>query len=129
MRITTFLMFTGEAETAMSFYVSLFPQSRILSIERYGPEGPGPEGTVKLADFELNGTRLMCIDSPAAHAFTFTPAMSLFVDVEDLAALQDAFGRLSEGGQVLMPPDAYGFSTRFAWVQDRFGVSWQLNLP
>jgi len=129
MRITTFLMFTGEAETAMSFYVSLFPQSRILSIERYGPEGPGPEGTVKLADFELNGTRLMCIDSPAAHAFTFTPAMSLFVDVEDLTALQDAFGRLSEGGQVLMPPDAYGFSTRFAWVQDRFGVSWQLNLP
>lgn len=129
MRITTFLMFTGEAEAAMSFYVSLFPRSQILSIERYGPEGPGPEGTVKLADFELNGTRLMCIDSPAAHAFTFTPAMSLFIDVDDLAALEDAFTQLSEGGQVLMPPDAYGFSTRFAWLQDRFGVSWQLNLP
>jgi len=113
----------------MSFYVSLFPRSQILSIERYGPEGPGPAGTVKLADFELNGTRLMCIDSPAAHAFTFTPAMSLFIDVDDLAALEDAFTQLSEGGQVLMPPDAYGFSTRFAWLQDRFGVSWQLNLP
>lgn len=129
MRIATFLMFTGEAEAAMSFYVSLFPQSRILSMERYGPDGPGPEGTVKLAQFELNGTRLMCIDSPAPHAFTFTPAMSLFLDFDDLAALEGAFTRLSEGGQVLMPPDAYGFSTRFAWVQDRFGVSWQLNLP
>ena len=129
MRITTFLMFTGEAEAAMSFYVSLFPRSQILSIERYGPEGPGPAGTIKLADFELNGTRLMCIDSPAAHTFTFTTAMSLYIDVDDLAALEDAFTQLSEGGQVLMPPDAYGFSTRFAWLQDRFGVSWQLNLP
>ena len=71
----------------------------------------------------------MCIDSFVEHAFTFTPSMSLFVDCDDRAQLDRAFERLSEQGKVLMPPAAYGFSTWFAWVQDRFGVSWQLNLP
>jgi predicted 3-demethylubiquinone-9 3-methyltransferase (glyoxalase superfamily) len=128
MQITTFLMFSGAAEEAMNFYVALFANSRIVSVERYGPEGPGGEGTIKLASFEIGGMRLMCIDSFVQHAFTFTPATSLFVDFDDQPGLERAFERLSEGGQVLMPLDSYGFSRRFAWVQDRFGVSWQLNL-
>ena len=128
-KVTTFLMFDGAAEEAMSFYVSLFGGSAIHHVERYGPGGPGAEGTVKLARFTVGGQDLLCIDSPVKHAFTFTPSISLFVDCENEAELEAAFSRLSAGGGVLMPLNNYGFSTRFGWVNDRFGVSWQLNLP
>ncbi|HJW44747.1 MAG TPA: VOC family protein [Geothrix sp.] len=129
MKVTTFLMFTGQAERAMAFYASIFPGSRIESMDRYGAEEPGREGTVKRAILDLPGTRLMCVDSPPVHAFTFTPSISLFVDCDSEAGLDQAFAQLSEEGQVLMPAGDNGFSRRFAWVQDRFGVSWQLNLP
>jgi predicted 3-demethylubiquinone-9 3-methyltransferase (glyoxalase superfamily) len=128
MQITPFLMFVGAAEEAITFYVSLFPGSRIVSLERYGADEPGREGTVKRALFELNTTRFFCIDSPAQHAFTFTPSISIFVDCDEQKQIDDAFQALSAGGQVLMPPGSYGFSRWFAWVADRFGVSWQLNL-
>ena len=75
------------------------------------------------------GREFLCIDSPTKHKFTFTPSMSLFVDCEDQAELEAAFDRLADGGKVLMPVNNYGFSTRFGWVNDRYGVSWQLNLP
>lgn len=126
--VTPFLMFEGSAEEAMRSYVGLFHGSEVKRVERYGPGEPGPEGTVKRADFTLAGQHVICIDSPAKHAFTFTPSMSLFVECESEAELSAAFGQLSEGGQVLMPLDDYGFSRRFGWVNDRFGVSWQLNL-
>ena len=128
MQITTFLMFVGQAEEAMSLYKGLFPGSAVLSIERYGPGESGEEGKVKRGLIELAGTRLMCFDSLPVHAFTFTPSMSLFVDFDTRAQLDLAFEQLSAGGQVLMPPADYGFSAWFAWVQDKFGVSWQLNL-
>lgn len=126
--ITTFLMFDGVAEEAMNFYVSLFKDSRIQQIEKYGPGEQGAEGTVKKSTFTLAGRDFMCIDSPVKHAFNFTPSMSLFVECENDAELEAAFGRLSTGGAVLMPLDNYGFSKRFGWINDRFGVSWQLNL-
>ena len=126
--VRPFLMFEGSAEAAVNFYVTLFPDSGIQRIERYGPGEPGPEGSVKRADFTVAGQRLICIDSFVKHAFTFTPSVSLFVDCESEAELDAAFGQLSDGGSVLMPPGNYGFSTKFAWVSDRFGVSWQLNL-
>ncbi len=127
--VATFLMFEGVAETAMNFYISLFKGSEIKRIERYGPGEPGAEGSVKRADFTLAGHALMCIDSPMKHGFTFTPSISLFVDCQDEAELDNAFDQLSAGGGVLMPLGDYGFSTKFGWVNDRFGVSWQLNLP
>lgn len=65
--------------------------------------------------------------SPAKHAFTFTPSVSLFVGCADEAELDKALAALSEGGGVLMPPNNYGFSRKFTWVNDRFGVSWQLT--
>ena len=68
------------------------------------------------------------IDSPVKHAFTFTPAISIFVECESEAELDTAFGKLSEGGAVLVPVGNYGFSARFGWLTDRFGVSWQLNV-
>jgi predicted 3-demethylubiquinone-9 3-methyltransferase (glyoxalase superfamily) len=126
--IATHLMFEGVAEKAMNLYVSLFKGSEIKRIERYGPGEQGAEGTIKRADFILGGHPLICIDSPIKHAFTFTPSMSIFVDCESEAELNEAFKQLSDGGQVLMPLDNYGFSKRFGWLKDRFGVSWQLNL-
>jgi predicted 3-demethylubiquinone-9 3-methyltransferase (glyoxalase superfamily) len=122
-------MFEGQAEKAMNFYISLFPDSRVESIDRYGPNEPGAEGSVRLAVFTIAGQTAMCIDSPAKHAFTFTPSISFFVDLDSEEALEHAARSLTENGAVLMPLDNYGFSRRFTWVNDRFGVSWQLNLP
>jgi predicted 3-demethylubiquinone-9 3-methyltransferase (glyoxalase superfamily) len=126
--VTPFLMFEGAAEEAMMFYVSLFPRSEIRQIERYGARGPGANGSIKRADFTVAGQDMICIDSPAHHAFGFTPSVSLFVDCDSEAELETAFGQLSERGMVLMPLGDYGFSKKFGWVNDRFGVSWQLNL-
>ena len=127
-KITPFLMFEGSAEEAMNFYISLFPGSEIRSVTKYGPGGAGPEGTIERADFTIAGQDVMCIDSPTAHAFTFTPSFSFFVECETEEELDNAFSQLSNNGDILMPPDNYGFSRKFTWVSDRFGVSWQLNL-
>ena len=121
-------MFDGKAEEAMRFYVSLFNGSAITAIEKYGAGEMGAEGSVKKASFTLAGHEMFCIDSPTKHAFTFTPSTSLFVDCEDEAEFDRTFAALSEQGALLMPPGNYGFSTKFAWLNDRFGVSWQLNL-
>jgi predicted 3-demethylubiquinone-9 3-methyltransferase (glyoxalase superfamily) len=121
-------MFEGSAEEAMRFYIALFPGSEIRRIERYGAGEPGAEGSVKRADFTVAGQAIICIDSPMKHAFTFTPSVSLFVECESDAEFDTAFRELSTKGSVLMPPDNYGFSRKFGWVNDRYGVSWQLNL-
>jgi predicted 3-demethylubiquinone-9 3-methyltransferase (glyoxalase superfamily) len=126
--ILTHLMFEGVAEEAMNFYVALFAGSKIAQIERYGPGEPGAEGTVKTATFTLLGREFLCIDSPIKHNFTFTPSVSLFVECESEAELEAVFERLSASGKVLMPLNNYGFSKKFGWCQDRFGLSWQLNL-
>jgi predicted 3-demethylubiquinone-9 3-methyltransferase (glyoxalase superfamily) len=127
-KITTFLMFEGKAEEAMNFYLSLSKDSSVTSITRYWPEGPGKEGSVMHAIFALQGQYFMCIDSNVTHGFTFTPAMSLFVDCTTKDEIDGLFSSLSQVGQVLMPLDAYPFSPLYAWVNDRFGVSWQLSL-
>jgi predicted 3-demethylubiquinone-9 3-methyltransferase (glyoxalase superfamily) len=127
-KITTFLMFEGKAEEAMTFYISLFPDAEVVAISRYGAEGPGADGSVRHATFRLAGQELMCIDSPETHAFGFTPAISLYVDCADEGELDRLYAALKEKGRELMPLGDYGFSTKFAWVNDRFGVSWQLNL-
>ena len=122
------LMFEGAAEEAMNLYVSLYADSAVGHVERYGPGEAGAEGSVKRATFTVAGQPMACIDSPIAHGFSFTPSLSLFVECESEAELQAAYDRLLEGGQALMPVGSYGFGTRFGWVSDRFGVSWQLNL-
>ena len=128
-KIKTFLMFEGRCEEALNFYVALFPDAAIAAISRYGAGEPGAEGSVKQASFTIQGQTFMAIDSPVKHGFTFTPAISLFVDCQSEAEIDGLFARLSEGGQILMPLDSYPFSPKFGWVSDRFGVSWQLGLP
>ncbi len=127
-KITTFLMFDGKAEEAMNYYVSVFDGSKILSISRYGPNEAGAEGSVMHARFSLSGLEFMAIDSNIQHAFTFTPALSLHVNCDSEAEIDQLFARLSHAGEVLMPLDRYPFSEKYAWVSDQFGVSWQLNL-
>jgi len=126
--IRTFLMFEGKAEEAINFYTSLFKLSQIIKIDRYGINEAGVEGSVKTAIFTINGQEFMCIDSYVNHGFTFTPAMSLFVTCDSEEEINGLFENLSAGGQVMMPLGAYPFSKKFAWMSDRFGVSWQLSL-
>jgi predicted 3-demethylubiquinone-9 3-methyltransferase (glyoxalase superfamily) len=127
-KIITFLMFDGKAEEAMNFYTSLFKDSVIKSITRYGANEPGAEGTVKHAVFSLNGQEFMCIDTNAQHGFTFTPSMSLYIHCETVNEIDELFEKISKEGNILMPLSAYPFSTRYAWIADKYGVSWQLNL-
>lgn len=121
-------MFQGQAEEALTLYTSVIPGSRVLDIVRFDASGPGAEGTIFRATFSVGGQTVLCIDSVVKHDFSFTPAFSFFVECTSEAQLADLLARLGEGGNVLMPPDNYGFSQRFAWIADRFGVSWQLNL-
>ena len=127
-QIATFLTFqNNDAEEAMNFYVSLFDNSEVVEVQRYGKDGPAKEGTVMVAYFRLNGSEYMCSDSPMKHAWDFTPGVSLFVECRSEEELGRLFKALSEGGKVLMPLNNYGFSEQFGFVEDRFGVSWQLN--
>lgn len=127
-KITTFLMFEGAAEEAMTFYLSLFDDAEVLHIQRYGPGEQGAEGTVQHAAFTLAGQQFMCIDGGTEHAFTFTPSVSLFVQCESDDEITRLYTTLAEGGEPLMPLGSYGFSQQFGWVNDRYGVSWQLTL-
>jgi predicted 3-demethylubiquinone-9 3-methyltransferase (glyoxalase superfamily) len=129
-KVTPFLMFQeGNAEEAMNFYTSIIEDSQITSIVRYGANEAGPEGTVMQATFTLKGQEFMCIDSHIKHQFTFTPSFSIFITCHTEEELHNLYEKLGEGGQVLMPLNNYGFSKEFGWVNDRFGVSWQINLP
>lgn len=126
-------MFTGEqygkAEEAINFYISLFKDSGIQSIEYYKAGEPGgKEGTVKLATFTLARQTYMAIESGADHKFNFTPAISIYVNCESEEEIDALYKSLAEGGGALMPLGDYGFSKKFGWVADRFGLSWQVNL-
>jgi len=124
----TFLMFSGKAEEAMDFYVSIFEHSKIESITKYKANETGTEGTVMKATFSINGQEYMCIDSPVKHGFTFTAAMSLYVNCESEEEIDRLYRQLSPEGNIFMPLAAYPFSKKFGWIADKFGVSWQLNL-
>lgn len=130
--ITTSLMFVGDqagkAEQAIELYTSLFPNSEIIDIKRYEADEHEPEGSVKTARFTINGTELMAMDSHLDHQFNFTPSISLYVECESESEIEEAYRTLAEGGSPLMPLDNYGFSDKFGWLNDRYGVSWQLNL-
>jgi predicted 3-demethylubiquinone-9 3-methyltransferase (glyoxalase superfamily) len=126
-RVSPFLMFEGQAGDALELYTDAFEDAEVVDIRRHGEDGPGAAGTVEHAVLRIGEREVRVIDSPAAHDFGFTPAVSLFVDFDTVEEVDAAFAKLSDGGQVLMPLDAYPFSPRFAWIADRFGVSWQLS--
>lgn len=129
-KVTPFLMFQdGKAEEAMNFYTSLFEDSEIQNIVRYGANEVGEEGTVMEATFTLKGQEFICIDSNIKHEFSFTPSFSIYVTCDTEEEINNLYQKLIDGGEALMPMGDYGFSKKFVWLNDRFGVSWQLNLP
>jgi predicted 3-demethylubiquinone-9 3-methyltransferase (glyoxalase superfamily) len=127
-KIRPFLMFAGKAEEAMNFYVSLFANAEVLNVLWYGPNGPGAAGSVMKASFRLGSQTVMCTDSVVKHDFSFTPAFSFFVECDSEDEIRQLYAALVAGGNTPMPIGEYGFNRMFAWVNDRYGVSWQLNL-
>ncbi len=115
-------MFSGQAEEAMNFYTSIFDESEIKSVLHH------EDGSVLHAVFTIKGQTFMCIDSKLNHEFTFTPAISLFVTCDTAEEIDGLNKKLSEGGKIHMPLAASPFSEKFAWIDDKYGVSWQLNL-
>jgi len=113
-KITPFLWFDGKAEEAMNFYVSVFKNSKVVRVSRYGEAGPGPKGTVMSATFELDGQQFYALNG--GPQFTFTPAISLFVNCETQQEVDELWDKLSEGGK----------KERCGWLKDKYGLSWQI---
>lgn len=113
-KITPFLWFDGKAQEAMDFYTSIFKNSKVVSVSRYGDAGPGPKGTVMSAIFELEGQRFFALNGgPQYH---FTPAISFFVNCETQPEVDALWEKLSAGGS----------KDQCGWLKDKFGVSWQI---
>lgn len=129
-KVMPFLMFQeGKAEEAMNYYTSLIEDSEITTINRYGANESGDEGTVMQATFTLKNQEFMCIDSNVRHAFDFTPSFSIYLTCDTETEINELYQTLlAKEGEALMPLGDYGFSKKFGWVNDRYGVSWQLNL-
>jgi len=113
-KITTFLTFNDQAEEAIDFYTSIFKDSKILNATRYGDAGPGPKGTLMTATFRLAGQEFMALNG--GPSFRFAQGISLFVNCETQAEIDELWERLSEGGQ----------KGPCGWLTDKFGVSWQI---
>ena len=119
-KITPFLWFDGKAEEAMDYYVAAFPNSRVLHAAK------GPDGKAFNVSFELAGQAFHALNG--GPMFSITPAISFFVNCDSVEELDGLWAQLSKNGMAFMELAAYPFSERFGWVQDQFGVSWQLNL-
>ena len=116
-KIRPFLWFDHQAEEAMHFYTSIFKNSRVGTVQRYGEGGPGPQGSVMSVTFELEGQQFFALNG-GPH-FSFTPAISFFVNCDMQQEVDDFWEKLSAGGE----------KSRCGWLKDRFGVSWQVVPP
>ena len=114
MKITPFLWFDDKAEEAANFYVSLFKNSKIDTVSRYGDAGPGPKGAVMTVAFQLNGQKFTALNG--GPLFKFTEAISLFVNCESQQEVDELWEKLSAGGQ----------KSRCGWLKDKYGLSWQI---
>lgn len=113
----------------MKYYTSLIEDSEITTIYRYVANETGEEGTVMHATFSLKGQEFMCIDSNIKHGFSFTPSFSIYITCDSEKEINHLYEQLITDGQELMALGDHGFSKKFSWINDRYGVSWQLNLP
>lgn len=113
-RITPFLWFNDQAEEAVNFYTTIFKNSKIGSITRYGEVGPGQKGKVMSATFQLGGQEFMALNG--GPLYTFSPAISFFVNCETQEEVDDFWEKLSEGGE----------KQKCGWLKDKFGLSWQI---
>jgi predicted 3-demethylubiquinone-9 3-methyltransferase (glyoxalase superfamily) len=113
-KITPFLWFDGKAEEAMNFYVSVFKNSKVVRVSRYGEAGPGPKGTVMSATFQLDGQDFFALNG--GPQFTFSPAISFFVNCDTQQEVDELWEKLSEDGE----------KNRCGWLKDKYGLSWQI---
>ena len=113
-RITPFLWFDSNAEEAVAFYTSVFKNSKVLTIARYGDAGPGPKGSVMTVEFELDGQRFVGLNG-GPH-FKFTEAISFVVNCETQDEVDHYWNKLTEGGQ----------EVQCGWLKDKYGLSWQI---
>ncbi len=113
-KITPFLWFDGNAEEAVNFYTSIFKNSKIDSITRYGDAGPGPKGSVMTMNFQLDGQHFIALN--AGPQYKFNPAISMFVDCEDQAEVDRLWSKLTDGGK----------EVQCGWLEDKYGLSWQI---
>lgn len=127
-KITPFLWFDGNAEEAANFYASTFGNSKVNKITRYDEDGAAStgmrKGDVMTAEFTLNGQVFVGLNG--GPIFQLNPSVSYFVNCKTKKEIDELWQKLSNGGKVLMPLDKYFFSERYGWLEDRFGVSWQL---
>ncbi|MGE7674632.1 VOC family protein [Lysinibacillus sp. NPDC094403] len=119
---TTFLMFQGQANEAIQQYQQWFSELQVESLTYMENSQQ-----VAMAVLNLKGLKIKVNDSVIQHNFTFTPSTSIFMECESEEEIDSLVAQILEGGQALMPLNNYGFSKKFAWIQDRFGVSWQLT--
>ncbi len=127
-KVAPCLMFDGQAEEAMNFYVSLFEDSKIVAIQHHDATDSGNHRRVQKALFSLNGQEFLTFDTPVKQEFGFTPAVSLFVHCYSDQEIDGLFKALSENGIVMMPLGKYPVADKFCWITDKYGVSWQLIL-
>ena len=113
-KITPFLWFDNQAEEAMNFYISVFKDSEVVSVTRYGAGGPIPEGTVMTAKFQIEGQEFVALNG--GPQFKFTEAISFVVNCESQEEIDYYWEKLSEGGEEQGP----------GWVKDKYGLSWQI---
>jgi predicted 3-demethylubiquinone-9 3-methyltransferase (glyoxalase superfamily) len=113
-KIVPFLWFDKEAEEAVNFYVSIFKNSIITSVSRYGQAGPGPKGSVMSLQFELEGLKFIALNG--GPQYKFTPAISMFVSCATQAEVDELWDKLAAGGGL----------QQCGWVQDRYGLTWQI---
>jgi predicted 3-demethylubiquinone-9 3-methyltransferase (glyoxalase superfamily) len=129
-KIIPFLWFDNQAEEAVKLYISIFLNSKISNTARYGKSGSDvssmQEGTVMTVNFSLNGQEFIALNG--GPVFKFSPAISFFVNCDSNAEITKIWKKLLVGGTVLMELDKYPHSEKFGWLQDKFGISWQLNL-
>jgi predicted 3-demethylubiquinone-9 3-methyltransferase (glyoxalase superfamily) len=130
-KISPFLWFNDNAEEAAHFYTSTFKNSRITTVTRYSGEGAKTSGmpvdSVMTVAFQLNGQEFVAING--GPVFQINPTISFFVNCETAQEIDMLWDKLSDDGTVMMELDKYPFSEKYGWIQDRFGVSWQLILP
>ncbi|WNY25008.1 VOC family protein [Methanolapillus millepedarum] len=123
-KVTPFLTFAGNAEVAMNFYVSVF-SGKIISIVYIPKDGPGEEGKVLHGVFEILGQTFMALDMEKEYAVPFSWATSFYIDCATEDEFDFLFGKLSDGGSVMMGPEPVLDLRKVAWVTDKFGVTWQ----
>jgi predicted 3-demethylubiquinone-9 3-methyltransferase (glyoxalase superfamily) len=113
-KITPFLWFDGQAEEAVMFYTSIFKNSKIGSVSRYGDAGPGPKGSVMVMEFELEGQKFTALNG--GPVYNFSPAISFFVNCDTQEEVDYLWEKLSQGGEV----------EQCGWLKDKYGITWQI---